>query len=260
MSTNDLDATHYTQHSSLQNGHANEILSTLRIDPRSFILDVGCGDGRNTAELAARAQQGRVIGLDISPSMIEFASKNFPQESFPNLRFQLSSIENAVFDHPFNIITSFSCFHWLKEPKKVIQKLALSLKEGGELLILTYPKESPYYQYLETALALEKYSKYKHLSANRTMLSAQEYQDFFQENQFNILSFEKTTIPATYNNAEEIYNFIKGWVNNYAPLPEDLQDAFIHDIVQAILNDPSTQNGSVISVPYTALVMRVQKR
>ena len=257
MNKNDLDATHYTRHSSLQNGLAKDVLNTLHISPEDSILDVGCGDGRITAELARRALKGSVEGLDACLSMIEYATVNFPNDHFPNLHFQLVPIENKQFSHPFNLITSFSCFHWLKDPKKVMQKLMGSLKEGGELLILTYPKESPYYQYLERAL--ENYPGYKHLSANHTMLSAQEYNDFFLENHFEIRNFEAKTIFATYNSEDEIYHFIKSWVNNYILLPENLQDQFIREVIQLVLNDPSTQKNSTISIPYTALIMRVQK-
>ncbi|MBY0529442.1 MAG: methyltransferase domain-containing protein [Rhabdochlamydiaceae bacterium] len=256
-SSDDLNADHYAKYSSLQSGHAEDILRTLRIDPHAEILDVGCGDGRNTVELAKKAIEGNVTGVDISPSMISYASKNFPEDHFPNLHFQLSSIEEAKFSHPFNLITSFSCFHWLKEPKTVMQKLANCLEKNGELLILTYPKESPYYQYLEKAL--EKYPEFQHLSANHTMLSAQEYRDFFEEEHFRILNFTEETIFAEYKNEEEIFNFIKGWVNNYVLLPEHLQDAFIHEVIQAILDDPAIQKDPLIRVPYTALTMRIQK-
>ena len=138
-----------------------------------------------------------------------------------------------------------------------MHKLISSLEKDGELLILTYPKESPYYRYLETAL--EKYPEYKHLSANHTMLSAQEYKDFFLENQLKILKFEEKTIFAQYNSADEVFNFIKGWVSNYVPISGHLQDQFINDVIQAILNDPATQKDSMIIVPYTALTMRIQK-
>jgi trans-aconitate 2-methyltransferase len=204
MNNSDLNAAHYAENSSLQSNLATRILGSLSIVPESSILDVGCGDGKITAELARRAIAGSVTGVDASPSMIEFACEHFSKDKFPNLHFELSPIEHATFDHPFNIITSFSCFHWLKNPREVLQKLASYLQEDGQLLILTYPKESPYYRYLEKAL--EKYPEYKHLSANHTMLSAQEYKDFFLENHFTILDFEEKTIVASYASKEEIFN------------------------------------------------------
>jgi ubiquinone/menaquinone biosynthesis C-methylase UbiE len=42
------------------------------------ILDVGCGDGKVTAELARAVPKGSVTGIDASPEMIRFARKTFP--------------------------------------------------------------------------------------------------------------------------------------------------------------------------------------
>lgn len=253
----DLNADHYKKHSSLQQNLAENILKTLSIGPNASVLDVGCGDGRNTANMAERATKGSVIGLDISRSMIESASQHFPENQFPNLHFQLSSIEELECPHPFSLITSFSCFHWLKDPKKVMRKLAACLQEGGELLILTYPKNSPYYQYLETAL--KSYPAYQDLSANHTMLSAQEYREFFEAERFTILDFQEENLFAEYETREDLINFIKGWINNYVMIPSQFQDMFINDVVDAILNDRAIQKNPVIRVPYTALIMRVKK-
>jgi trans-aconitate methyltransferase len=253
MTIPDHNADHYIQHSSLQNSHAQEILSGLKIAPGAEVLDVGCGDGRITAELAKKAIDSHVLGIDISRSMIEFASRNF---SNGHLKFQLAPIEQVTLS-TFNLITSFSCFHWLKKTQDIMKKLIGSLKENGELLILTYPKESPYYQYLETAL--EKYPEYKHLSSNHTMLSAQEYRDFFQKNGLKILMFEEKTMFASYKDSEEIFNFIKGWVSDYIPLRGDLQEEFIRNVIEEILKDPAIQKDPTICVPYTVLTMKVQK-
>src|SRR5476651_510537 len=93
----DLNAGYYVKHSSLQNGLAKEILNTYRLNSCAHILDVGCGDGRITAELANHVNQGKVLGIDASPSMIEFASRNFPKTEFPNLEFLQGMAEKAEF-------------------------------------------------------------------------------------------------------------------------------------------------------------------
>jgi trans-aconitate 2-methyltransferase len=254
----DLDADYYVEHSSLQNNLATEILNDCHLDPSTHILDVGCGDGKITAELASHVREGKVIGLDASPSMIDFASKNFPKTKFPNLDFQLGNVEQAEFSQKFDLIVSFSCFHWIKNPGKVISQLSSLLKPGGEILILTYPKESPYYQYLQ--IALKNYPEYCHLSANNTMLLANEYKKFLSKNQLEILDFQQRNLFATYNNCEEIHQFIKGWLNNYVPLPEHLYDPFLEDVTNAVINDPSTCKDQKITIPYTALVIKARKR
>jgi trans-aconitate 2-methyltransferase len=254
----DLDAGHYVKHSSLQNSLAKKILSTYRLNPRAHILDVGCGDGRVTAELAKHVNQGKVLGIDASPGMIEFASMNYPKTKFPNLDFLQGMAEGIEFLQQFDLIVSFSCFHWLKDPKAVIRRLSSSLKPGGEMLILTYPKESPYYRYLQTAL--ENYPEYYPLSANHAMLSASGYKKLFLKNHMQILDFQQQNLIASYNNSEEIQKYIKGWLNSYVNLPEHLHDSFLQSVSQAVFNDPTTHKGKKIGIPYTALVIKARKQ
>ncbi|HEY5234897.1 MAG TPA: aromatic amino acid lyase, partial [Rhabdochlamydiaceae bacterium] len=253
----DLDARYYAKHSSLQKGLAKNILEGFQISPQAHILDVGCGDGRITAELASRAQEGLVIGVDASPSMVDFASRNFPPPEHPNLRFQLGMAEEVKFTEKFDLIVSFSCFHWLKNPEKAFRRMSAALKPGGEMLILTYPKESHYYSYLETAL--KKHPEYAALAASKTMLPIKGYKKLLLKNRFEIIDFQQHDLSADYNTPEEIQEYIKGWLNSYVPLPEHLYKSFLEDVCHAVLGDPTTRKGKKICMPYTALVIRARK-
>lgn len=253
----DLDANYYVKHSSLQNSLAKTILSKHSLSPHAHILDVGCGDGRITAELACLAKLGKVIGLDPSPSMIKFASENFTKAEFPNLDFQLAKAEDVTFFEQFDLIVSFSCFHWIKNPKKALRQLSASLKPGGKMLILTYPKESPYYRYLDNAL--KNYPEYSHLSATHTALSSTEYHSTLCQNRLQILSFEQQNLNAFYNNSQEFKEYIRGWLNSYVCLPECQRDAFLEAVSDAVVRDRSLCKDGKISVPYITLVIEACK-
>ena len=54
----DLDATHYQQHSQLQSSLAQELLQTYPFKGNEWILDVGCGDGKITAQIALKVPFG----------------------------------------------------------------------------------------------------------------------------------------------------------------------------------------------------------
>ena len=56
------------------------------------ILDVGCGDGKITAEIAARVPRGSVLGVDPSRDMIAFASSHFGPPAQTNLRFEVADV------------------------------------------------------------------------------------------------------------------------------------------------------------------------
>jgi trans-aconitate methyltransferase len=254
----ELDAEHYVRHSSLQNNLANEILNTIEFNLDAQILDVGCGDGRITAELASRVELGNVLGIDASQQMIEFATQNFPTEKIHNLRFLHGMIEKIELTQTYDYIVSFSCFHWLKDPELIIRRLSTCLRAEGELLILTYPKESPYYRYLQ--IVLKNYPDYYPLSANHTMLSIADYEKIFSRNNFNILEFQTRHLVASYSTPNEIQDYIKGWLNNYVSLPEKLHDSFLQEVSDTVLAEPKNHQNGKIVIPYIALVTRVKKQ
>ena len=67
---------------SVQQTWARELIAQLKLRGDERILDVGCGDGKVTAEMARAVPHGSVVGVDASPQMIEFATQNiFPQNS-----------------------------------------------------------------------------------------------------------------------------------------------------------------------------------
>ena len=56
------NAAEYSRRSSLQEAMAQEVLALLDLKGAERILDVGCGDGKITAEIASRAARGLVVG------------------------------------------------------------------------------------------------------------------------------------------------------------------------------------------------------
>src|SRR6266478_2732075 len=71
------NAAEYYRRSSLQEAMAQEVLALLDLEGSERILDVGCGDGKITAQIASRAPRGSVVGVDPSRDMIRFAQSRF---------------------------------------------------------------------------------------------------------------------------------------------------------------------------------------
>jgi trans-aconitate methyltransferase len=83
------NAEDYAANSAAQQTWARELIAQLHLRGDEHILDVGCGDGKVTAELARAVPKGSVAGIDASPEMIRFARKTFPPGKHPNLKFQI---------------------------------------------------------------------------------------------------------------------------------------------------------------------------
>jgi trans-aconitate methyltransferase len=103
------------------------LLDLLEAKPDERILDLGCGTGHLTSQIAASG--ARVVGVDRSPDMIQQA-----REKYPNLPFEVMDAREIAFPEPFDAIFSNATLHWIKEPEKVIAGIVKSLKPGGRFV------------------------------------------------------------------------------------------------------------------------------
>jgi trans-aconitate methyltransferase len=125
----------YAKHSQGQERWAKELLGLVSLLPHDQVLDVGCGDGRITAEIAGLVPQGRVVGADRSEEMIAFAARRFPRAQYPNLSFQVADASSLPFDEEFDVIFSNAALHWIREHKPVLAGLSKALKPGGRCVL-----------------------------------------------------------------------------------------------------------------------------
>jgi trans-aconitate 2-methyltransferase len=113
------------------------LLGLLSLSPRESVLDIGCGDGHHTAQIAGLVPEGQVVGIDRSREMIAFAQEHFPPTDFPNLRFLQRDASNLSFDDEFEFDAIFSnaVLHWVLDHKPVLSGIARSLRPGGRCVL-----------------------------------------------------------------------------------------------------------------------------
>ena len=104
------NAADYAANSTVQQTWARELIARLKLGGDEHILDVGCGDGKVTAEIARALPRGSVTGMDASPQMIEFAKKTFPASAFPNMRFRVMDARKIKFDRQFDFSSNQNIF------------------------------------------------------------------------------------------------------------------------------------------------------
>lgn len=129
------DAKEYAKHSSVQQVWARELIAKLQLRGNESLLDIGCGDGKITAEIASLLPEGDVIGVDNSPDMVALARKHFPQSRHPNLSFELVDASHLRFEKQFDIVFSNASLHWIKDHKPVLSGIQKSLKADGRVFL-----------------------------------------------------------------------------------------------------------------------------
>lgn len=126
----------YHAHSNVQQTWARELIGRLGLQPHEHVLDIGCGDGKVTAEIAGLLPKGRVVGIDSSAEMIRFASLEFPPPRCPNLRFQIMDAREIRFESVFDAVFSNAALHWIPgDHRAVLAGISRALRPGGRLLL-----------------------------------------------------------------------------------------------------------------------------
>src|SRR5262245_56695038 len=130
----------YARQSALQKWLADECLATLDLGSAKRVLDVGCGDGKITAEIAGKLPaSGSVLGVDPSTRMIEFARAQFAARS-ANLAFETGDARNLSFREQFDLIVSFNALHWVPEQRAALQSIRAALVPEGRAVLQFVPQ------------------------------------------------------------------------------------------------------------------------
>ena len=128
------DAEEYARNSAAQLGWARELIGKLGLTGNESVLDIGCGDGKVTAELARMVPRGAVIGIDSSEAMVDRARTDFPPAVHGNLAFQIMDARSLTFEGQFDVAFSNATLHWVKDHRPVLRGVARSLRSGGRVL------------------------------------------------------------------------------------------------------------------------------
>jgi SAM-dependent methyltransferase len=120
----------------------DEIKSLCRIAPDEVILDLCCGIGRHSLELARRGH--KVVGVDRTKRYLEKAKAKANEENLP-IEFVLDDMrtfhKNTTFDVVLSMFTSFSYFEDHEEQMLVLRNIYTSLRPGGRFLYESMGKE-----------------------------------------------------------------------------------------------------------------------
>jgi SAM-dependent methyltransferase len=109
-------------------------LTDRGLSRRAHVLDIGCGTGDLVVDLSRRLRDARIIGIDLSPSMLLYAGRHATTDG--RLRFIVGDAATLPFDDASVdlVVSTLSLHHW-SEPADGFAEIARVLRPGGVALI-----------------------------------------------------------------------------------------------------------------------------
>ena len=124
---NEWDSSAYDDGHAFVFEHGRGVVELLDAQPGERVLDLGCGTGHLTHEIAETGAD--VVGLDRSAEMIETA-----RETYPDGRFVRGDARTFAFEEPFDAVFSNAALHWIPEQDAVLASVSDGLKPGGRFV------------------------------------------------------------------------------------------------------------------------------
>jgi trans-aconitate 2-methyltransferase len=257
------DAKDYAKNSANQYAWAQELIPKLKLKGDEALLDVGCGDGKITAEIAKALPHGRVVGVDSSSGMINLAQNTFPQKSNANLSFELMDARKLTFQEAFDVVFSNAALHWIVDQATVLQGVQRSLKVGGRLLFQMAGKGNAkdVLSLFDELLVESRWKRFfEGFSFPYAFLSTEEYRMLLANTGLTALRVELFPKDMKFTGGEGLAGWVRTtWLPFTERIPVERRDDFVWEIVNRYLERFPADSQGVVHLGMIRLEVEAQK-
>lgn len=225
------NAGEYSKYSSAQKKWAQESVERVNLKSHEHVLDVGCGDGKITVEIAGLVPEGSAVGIDNSEEMIELAKNKFPKSNHPNLSFQVLDARFINFKNEFDVILSNAALHWVNEHVRILKGMHGSLKPGGRILLQMGGKGNvpEAFSIVNKVISYPVWSAYfENFKFPYYFYSVEEYKAFLSQTEFKRTKVEIVEKDMQHKGNEGVTGWIKTtWLPYLEKVPGAKKEEFI---------------------------------
>lgn len=229
------DGQSYAKNSTPQADRNRNTLKRFGLKKGETGLDIGCGNGKTTQEIADAIYPGEVIGVDKDESMLKAAQCHVK----PNLHFVKGDAAKFKLFKSVDFVTSFFCLQWMPpaELPASIQNIYEHLKAKGRVCI-SLPTYDFTHEVIKGVAFSPKWMPYfKGFKDAQTFYPRGFYEELFKKTGFSDIKIDlqESLHPLT---DEGFIEYTRQWCGCYTWLKDEkLLNAFIEDIRERLATE-----------------------
>ncbi len=154
---------------------------------RGLILDIGIGPGYICRELAKRAGEAKIIGVELSSIMLKVAKKNIDEAGLSErVQLQIGNAEQMPFrSKSFDGVISNSSMHHWQNPVAVFNEIRRVLKDEGRFLICDLRRDVPWIPIALIYLLLSDWGRKGFLNSVKAAYTLEECEQLLVKSELN---------------------------------------------------------------------------
>jgi trans-aconitate 2-methyltransferase len=257
------NAADYAANSVVQQAWARELIAHLHLRGDEHVLDVGCGDGKVSAEIAQAVPRGFVVGVDASPQMIKFACAAFPSNKIANLKFRVMDARQIRFERQFDLVFSNAALHWVDDHQGFLRRAAACLRSGGQLVISCGGKGNAQdvFVALRPEMRLKRWRQFfRKMEKPYFFHSPADYEKWLPQFGFKTVGVRLAPKDAVYAGRDSFAAWLRTtWLPYIQLVPENLRENFIAAVTDRYLARHPADDAGRIHVRMVRLEIEAEK-
>jgi trans-aconitate 2-methyltransferase len=209
------------------------------------VVDLGCGDGKITANIAQEVKNGCVCGIDSSHNMIERAKEDHKRI---NLMFDCTDMARRTLRYDgVKVVTAFNSIHWIKDQTQVYQNVSRMLQSNGTFVGLISDKDAPIIKAYYNAFEYHQWNSYfKNYIPSYYPSDKESVESLLKSAGLQPIVVEKANIPMMAMEEENFLGVLAATPGVKDAIPQELYMDFMKDVLAEYVKIvPKDETGKV---------------
>jgi trans-aconitate 2-methyltransferase len=256
------NASDYAKNSRGQYAWAMSLIERLDLAPDDHVLDIGCGDGKVTVEIARRVPSGRVLGVDSSVDMVKLAQQTWCP-AIPNVEFRAADAQALHLPDAFDYVFSNSALHWVPDHLAVLKGVEAALKPSGRLAFSMGGRgtASAVYNAIGELAQLERWSKFlAGVASPHYFYGVEEYNKWLPQAGLAPRRIEEVRKPMRLAGKSGLEGWLRTtWVPYTDRIPTGQRVQFLGELAQRVQAGCEMDPNGEILLPMVNLEVEAEK-